>query len=818
MQSTDLYKEATRTRLDNSKIYQKLVENCLKKDDNGCDGLVTLVHEAVDYCYERSKMVVMHMGEYTLHDGEHLFRVLRLMELLIPQSTLDKLSNPELALLILTAFFHDIGMAPSVAEVRSWQGLWKGASPTQEEAAEYQKYQNFRAGYPLQVAEVSNLQSQGRHSQADLVEKHLISDYIRETHARRITSVLQADWAGRIKYKDLNLAHVLVALCKSHNDNVAKLREMDAAMVAGNGNFICVPFIGAMLRLADILDFDGNRTPKVLFAHLSVRNPISIQEWQKHRSIESWTMPSTPGDKIIFTAVCTHPAIQSAILQFCDYIDYELSGCTNVLAHLHSVARNPFPDYYRIPLPNSVERSRISAEVDLDGEPLYLYRDTKFTLKKEQVIDILMGTKLYGQASAALRELIQNSIDTCKLRQKMEQSWGNTGYTPLIQIRFFKEGNLSYLEVEDNGVGMDQDIIDKYYSKVGQSYYKSSDFSTLNTGLSSSFIPTSRFGIGILSYFMITDSIEVETKRVYEAHNSALPISLSVSGQESIFYTKKGSRNAPGTTTRLQLKNDNSWARSAGEHIIKYVIETIPFPPFSVSIKAYGVEYNHEPRTSSNVLFDSDTDSDWLADNDNMRDFRIEFNGNEGIEGACIASIFEHNGTPITELEGSPKVVQIEKEAFTIQSKSHIEFNRVYRNSQSVEWNENAGAVSIKPIGMAPRSSRSKVALHGVAIPTSIFSEWVGGSHRDGMVRWPMCFLVDINISAPLDLNLNSARTEILKDSKWSFFEEKFLTLVLKNIKQNVTSEYWNEYKKTISAYSTYGTSYDIFKTIMHAV
>jgi molecular chaperone HtpG len=818
MNPTDLYQEATRTRLHNSRIYQKLVENCQKKDDNGCEGLITLVHEAVAYCYERSKMVVMHMGEYTLHDGEHLFRVLRLMELLIPQTTLDKLSNPELALLILTAFFHDIGMAPSVDEVRSWQGMWKGASPTQEELVEHQKYQNFRAGQPLQVAEVYNLQSQGRHSQADLIEKHLISDYIRETHAKRITSVLQADWAGKIKYKDLNLAHVLVALCKSHNDNVAKLRDMDAAMVAGNGIFICLPFIGAMLRLADILDFDGNRTPKVLFAHLSVRNPISIQEWQKHRSIESWTMPITPGDKIIFTAVCTHPAIQSAILQFCDYIDYELSGCTNVLAYLHSVARNPFPDYYRIPLPNSVERSRISAEVDLDGEPLYLYRDTKFTLKKEQVIDILMGTKLYGQASAALRELIQNSIDTCKLRQKMERSWGNTGYVPLIQIRFFKEGNLSYLEVEDNGVGMDQHIIDNYYSKVGQSYYKSSDFSTLNTGLSSSFIPNSRFGIGILSYFMITDSIEVETKRIYEAHNSAPPLSLSVSGQESIFYTKKGSRSIPGTTTRLQLKNDNSWANSPGLSIIEHVIKTIPFPPFAISIKAYGEEHNHRPRINNTILFNSDSDTNWLAANDNMLDFRIEFNGDEGITGACIASIFEHNGTPITALEGSPKIVQIDNESITLQSQSHIEFNRVYKSSQSVEWNESTNRISVKSIGGAPRASRSKIALHGVAIPTSIFAEWVEGNHLNGMARWPMCFLIDINISTPLDLNLNSARTEVLKDSKWNIFEEKFLTLVLNHIKQHVTPEYWDEFKNKISAYNRYGEAYNSFRNVMRAV
>ena len=86
-----------------------------------------------------------------------------------------------------------------------------------------------------------------------------------------------------------------------------------------------------------------------------------------------------------------------------------------------------------------------------------------------------MGTKLYGDPEVALRELIQNSIDACLLRDAMERSWGNS-YSPEISVKYYQKDDDDILEVIDNGTGMDNDIIDNYYSKIGSSFYKSADF------------------------------------------------------------------------------------------------------------------------------------------------------------------------------------------------------------------------------------------------------------------------------------------------------------------------------------------------------
>lgn len=45
----------------------------------------------------------------------------------------------------------------------------------------------------------------------------------------------------------------------------------------------------------------------------------------------------------------------------------------------------------------------------ITGKPIYKYHNTKFTLSKKQIIDLMMGTKLYGSTDAALRELIQTN-------------------------------------------------------------------------------------------------------------------------------------------------------------------------------------------------------------------------------------------------------------------------------------------------------------------------------------------------------------------------------------------------------------------------
>ena len=162
----------------------------------------------------------------------------------------------------------------------------------------------------------------------------------------------------------------------------------------------------------------------MLFSHLAVKNPVSLNEWKKHQSINAWTISPK---RILFSAQCEHPAIEATILAFCNQIDEELRNGTVILSNLSDDGMGINMETYKIPLPPQVDRRKIQAKKDIiSGKPIYRYHDTKFSLSKKQIIDLLMGTKLYGKPEVALRELLQNSIDACLLRQKLSELYSGS--------------------------------------------------------------------------------------------------------------------------------------------------------------------------------------------------------------------------------------------------------------------------------------------------------------------------------------------------------------------------------------------------------
>ena len=794
----DDWREETQLRLKKSNIY-KILENKCKGDSAG-EHVLSLVDEATYYAYQRTKTILRHMGEFTLHDGDHLFRVLRLMEKLIPFETIEKFSVPELMLLVLGAFFHDIGMAPDEKCFQSWTKLWD-VDPSFFDDAERVEYENFKrycSSKPEQLTQIESFKTQGNNSSADLLKSYLIADYIRETHAFRAKEIIQNDWNERIKYRDTDLTVEFAQICFSHNEDALSLLELDMNYLCGPDTYACLPLIGVILRLADILDFDAKRTPALLFSHLFVRNPVSITEWNKHRSIEAWSI----SDKLIqFHSKCKHPAIEASIHAFCNLIDLELSTCNNVISSInefnHSINRE-----IRIKIPYKIDRTKIETKKDIFGKPLYLYRETQFNLSKNQVIDLLMGTKLYGNPEVPLRELLQNSIDACLLRDALEKSWGNS-YHPEIQVSYYNDNGEDILEIIDNGTGMDQHIIDSYYSKIGSSFYKSSEFFDLKSKSNATFVPTSRFGIGILSCFMVADTLVVETRRVYGPHDSSDPINITVEGQESIFWIKPGERNVPGTSTKLVLrKNINPWDRMSEEQFISSVNNVIPNPPFKISIKSSSNEKIIDENSFKMINAVSLKNHSW-EEHENIREFNIELNDtSKGFVGSVVVAILERRGLPVKEFEVSSKSVEIDGENYDLEKSISMSGNEINLESTSISIDDE-GTIDQSTLHSTLAKSQSRISLHGIEIPTTLFPEFWRIQKNQVKLSWPFSLLIIIDICCDRDLDLNSSRTQIIMSEKWIQFEEDLAFAICSDIASKVPKDYWNTLKDLLIANTT---------------
>jgi HSP90 family molecular chaperone len=78
---------------------------------------------------------------------------------------------------------------------------------------------------------------------------------------------------------------------------------------------------------------------------------------------------------------------------------------------------------------------------------------------------LLTGNRLYADNRVFLRELIQNAVDACRLRKRLEPA-----HDPAISIRF--NNDISIVTVRDNGIGMDRQWIEKYFQTIGISLYQ----------------------------------------------------------------------------------------------------------------------------------------------------------------------------------------------------------------------------------------------------------------------------------------------------------------------------------------------------------
>jgi hypothetical protein len=97
-----------------------------------------------------------------------------------------------------------------------------------------------------------------------------------------------------------------------------------------------------------------------------------------------------------------------------------------------------------------------------------------------------------------------------------------------------------WVRFDDFGTGMDEQIIRDHLLKVGSSYYGSAQYKADVLRASGKgggdFTPISRFGIGLLSCFIVCDRVEISTWRQFPEGSRFKPIRLSLNGLSG-YYT-----------------------------------------------------------------------------------------------------------------------------------------------------------------------------------------------------------------------------------------------------------------------------------------
>ena len=521
--------------------------------------------------------------DFTLHDEEHSFRVAQRMAEIIPADVLPQLCSYELALLLLSAYLHDIGMTPSQRKVILLYNYILSGDTDDEIIPELDLLQKWldddEDGVTPPVAKGTPTKDQLG------LARHLVTHYCRHRHNDWSDEWIRANAPTDAFGTYVGWVDDLVRLCHSHHQVKADLERdpFEPRPVGTPGQILHLRYLACVLRVADILEFDPERTPDVILRHRDIA-PASLIFWQKDHDISL----IRDGAGLTISARPASAKIHHAIADMLNDIDVELATCAGLSAELPfdrcKQLKNDLP--HRWDLERSVHR-------DIEPkEGTYEYIDGAFRPNTRKMLELLSGIELYGHPKVAVRELLQNAFDAVREYIAYDRLDRDNPSDPTLEERLGKlyRVNLrleartdgTWLVCTDDGIGMTKQIITDHLLVSGRP--RRHDVLALERKCQKAgFVlgRTGQFGIGVLSYFMIADRLSIRTRRGIEA-GDADPNgwSFETEGVGSFGELRAATDASRGTRVELHLREEFSAdpVRWYGE-LRRYLVDTLCLVP-----------------------------------------------------------------------------------------------------------------------------------------------------------------------------------------------------------------------------------------------
>lgn len=466
------------------------------------------VREVCAHGITLAKDIIRFFPTFTLHDIVHICNVCNWVYRLL-EGRAEELTAVDAALLVMAAACHDIGMSVSEEQKEEMN------SAAQRPSAEWESY------FYSHADDYEQFQSTGRVS--DRMLRNFVRLHHHERAGRQLPSV--SDWPRVLADNGLS-RDMFLRMCKSHGEPIEKL--ILTTVDERSRKYHLLP-CAILLRLADILDFDASRAPEDLYHHLGLDRPkdaetaFSKTEWDKNCTNPRFELV----DGIVsFSADCASMQVEHQVRAYMGWLQKELDECGRKLAGRAAYWRGFQPPH------------KVEVEIHPEG-----YKSGPFclTMEQDRILELLVGRNLYSDPGVFVRELLQNAIDAVRTRVAQDRTFRLEDGRVVIHTWMDNSGH-SWFRIQDNGTGMDQDIILNHFLKVGSSYYNSDRFKseTRKYGTKSSYTPISRFGIGILSCFMSDpehNKLQLSTKR-FAQPGSLVPaaIRMNVDGLHGYYY------------------------------------------------------------------------------------------------------------------------------------------------------------------------------------------------------------------------------------------------------------------------------------------
>lgn len=488
--------------------------------------------------------------EYTKHDISHINQMLNLLDILIPESTFTQLTDADSLLIVLSIYFHDLGMLVTKNEYKNRETNTS--------------YMAFRTSY---INDKRNAESL-RLFEESMRERFVYQEYVRKRHGQRISDWLtnsNGDFydsevveivRGMVEGLKPMFIQDIAKVCASHNED--DIDDFDKYPVKrpyglkpreiGNVNYAAI-----ILRTADMMHITSDRTPSILLSLISPTNPVSQLEWSKQSQVSAVyakSMVDADGnvdnqkqsDTLAVSGYFEDEKGYFALMEYLQYARRQIQQSFRI----NEKAKKKYATTYEFPW-KEINDEEVDAK---DFEK----RQLVFSVDQQKILDLLVGETLYNNLNVSLRELSQNAIDAVKVRRFELEKDGTNDYEPKVEVEWLPDTR--ELFVIDNGTGMDLEIIENHLLKVGSSRYQDPEFQKTHQGYNS----ISRFGIGLLSCFLVADDVDILTNMKQDS----TPLLLKVRKLHGRYLLRHGNEKGSkmrflgktGTCIKLKIRPD----------------------------------------------------------------------------------------------------------------------------------------------------------------------------------------------------------------------------------------------------------------------
>ena len=188
--------------------------------------------------------------EYTDHSNLHSMTVIDFCNRLIgPQ--IDRLNPDELYVLLMGCYFHDTGMGITMKDYR-----------------DFSRQIDFRDYFDT-------------HSRDDLPE------IIRSFH-NEYSGLFIRKYAELFELPSEEHLFAVIQISRGHRKtDLMNEKEYPSALRMPDGNTVCLPYLSALIRLADEIDVAAARNPTLLYDIESLTDAVEIIENKKVRAVRN---------------------------------------------------------------------------------------------------------------------------------------------------------------------------------------------------------------------------------------------------------------------------------------------------------------------------------------------------------------------------------------------------------------------------------------------------------------------------------------------------------------------------------------------------